>query len=523
LWEDFHPHPTNLWAVQKVRIVESSSGRPIYFIKQGRDNGEVLSVLSPWVKRLPKGSLRRWLEEDYLGKYWVFRNWYTEVGMRNQAEVAPWFNFQRRKVAKGYFGYLVDFWRKLVEPTYKPLTFGDVSCPKNCASTGLALSSEGWIYQSNAGDYWDRIADASEEVWDMLRMLAPTWDQLGDPRYRNPALELLSLDTPVIRTESGPDKIRWAQSHGKHLYILERMYIEPLQARYNDLPTYIGKASHCGILGRTFEEWDGKPVIGTHGDDWVALGKGWSASGDWSNFDLHVEGIQVVLAYKALSQVLKETARGWTDDWDGVLRSLCYIASKGPTIWPWAKVNGKLIRRVSVRRLEGHVRSGKGDFVLHNNAMNTAALRKLFERGFLGWKRFSKEAREQFGWWAKPTAQKLSTDGFVACRTLFLREADWKPWPCASSVLRNWCRPAYDPLDFPNNTQITMAVRSRELNLTLGYLPDFDYEKLFEAVLLGALEAGVRDPLGSTFSEAELARVQQKLSSDYSLISFLES
>lgn len=524
LWWDVKPLPTNLWAMRKVKEKFGKSNSVYTYEPLNASDNEIIhTTLRRWVAGLPRKSLKRWIEQDYLDKYYTFRNWYMEIGMRNQADVAPWFNFGR-KVPKGFYGYLVDFWRKLVKSSYYPLKLENIKCPDAQASTGLAFTSDGWIYSSDAGQYWTEIQEGASMIFGLLDSLAPSWSDLLNPRYRNPGLESLTLDTPVIRTESGPLKIRWAQSHGKHLYVIERAYIEPLQAIWNDSPFYIGKASNCKQFATSFDEWKGKrPIVGTHGDDWIAVFRGskW-ASGDWSSYDLLTQGVQDILSRQALSQVLNEETKLETE-WDRVLRSLAYINTKRRTIWPWAKVNGHYIRRASVRRKEGAVVSGSGDFVLHNNARNRAALQILFEPGYEGWKQFSLRARRMLGWVAKPSAQRLSCEGFVACRTLFLRENDWNPWPCAASVLRNWVRPAYNPLESPNPTRLAMATRLRELNVTLGYLPDSEYEALIRAVGSSAISAGAHDPFAQEYSEAELSRMYQKLFTGYSQSAFLQS
>lgn len=524
LWKDVYPLPTNLWAVTKVVEKPGSSGRPFsYGYLDGRDNQIIRKHLTKWVRSLPGASLRSWLEEDYLGKYATFRNWYQAVGLRNQAEVAPWFNFGGR-LPKGFIAYLENFWRQPVDVSYKPRPFDMIRCPNSDASTGLAFTGQGWIYESDAGEVWPAILEGAPQVFETLEALAPSWGQLLNPKYRNPELEMLSIDTPVIRTEGGPLKIRWAQNHGKHLYVIERAMIEPLQEVFSESPAYIGKASHCRFFGMAMDSYRGKPFVGTHGDDWIAaIGGGNFVSGDWSTFDLRVTGRQIVASRFALAKVLRETA-SWSDEWDKVLRSLTYIASKGPTIWPWAKLpSGEYTLTASVRRKVGSVRSGSGDFVLHNNAINTAALRVLLEQGFSGWKRFSDRAWQLFGWVAKPSAQIASAEGFVACRSLFLREFDFRPLPCASSALRNWVRPAYDPLDGWNNLRVLQVTRIRELNSTLGYLPESDAEPLMRSVGEAALAAGVHDPWGQEYSDYELAVVTQKMHSAYSMSSFLET
>jgi hypothetical protein len=505
-----------------MRSVETVGTGPttLYYPVDARENDSIRKELARLIEEI--SGLRLFLEQDYFGKFYVFRNWYQTYGLMRQAEIVPWNNFGVNSTPPGYYDFLYQFHDRHVRGNYRRIPVRNIKCPNGSASTGVCYTVNGWIYRSSSADIWPWLLEGIEEIETVFKELAPSWIDLFNPMYHNRALSALSLDCTVIRTEGGPTKIRWAQNHSKHSYVLERSIVVPMQdGSWNHSPLYIGKSSHSKNFGEVFDHWEGRPVVATHGDDWIAaLGDGKFASGDWSEFDHHVTGKQIVMSRKALSDVLfSKTA--WSEDDDKLLRSLTYLASKGSVLWPWTHTPKGWLPQPGIVPLTGHVRSGSGDFVYHNNAINQAGLRSIIGKGFKGWKVFVQKAASLLGWSAKRSAQIASKEGFVSCRCVHLREEDWRPIPCVSSVVRNWVRPSYDPMEHPQNFRISFVIRLRELARTLSHLPGDEFESTMKPLLRAALESGVQNPAGSEYSNSELSRWHQRLIGEYGMSSYL--
>lgn len=527
------PAATCLWATKKLKTFSHYDEIIGYVSQDQRENGDIFQAIEAHVAGC--ADVRLDLEKDYLGKFYEFRNWYLPKALAQLADLkgyivpgkafaVPWFNFGKY-LPKGYFMFLEQFWERVIPNGYKPLNLMQITCPKSDANTGIAYTSDGWIFSGETGPHWNSLLEGAVILAEELARLAPSWRQVMDPRYRNPALESICVDVPALRLESGPLKARWTHIWPKTLYIIERAYSQPLLEVWLDSPYFIGKASHCKYIGRTYSGYRGKPMVFTHGDDWVAAdGQSQFLSGDWGYFDLTIRGIQQVASYKALSDALK--AKGsWSAYWDSILRSLAYLASKAPTMWPFARRHGKYVVGPSVRRLEGKVRSGKGDFKLHEDAMNTAALRVLLAKGFQSWDRFAVDAWDKLGWIAKPDAQGRSPNGFLSCRCAFMEEDGYQPLVSVASAIRNWVRPAYDPNDALQATRVMLVTRLRDLAVTLTYTRDGEWDPVMGAVVKTAVAAGVQDPYGAEYSNAELARCAQFLhrSPEYTMSHFLQA
>jgi hypothetical protein len=429
----------------------------------------------------------------------------------------------------GYYRRLVAFWDDLVDSNYSPLLPKDIKCPKRDAASGVTYSSIGWLYTSNSGDYWPEIQECVPDVLVYLANHAPeTWADLLNGDYVNEELETICTLVPGLRLEGGPFSPRWVQVFPKMLYIIQRMIIEIIQQTWSEHEAYIGKASHCRNIGDEYAGTRGF-MIGVHGDDWIAyLALLGFASGDWSKFDLRVTGMQEVQVWRALDEVLTEKCKAWTPFWSAILRALAYIATRRRTFWCWAIIKGNLKPHISIRRLTGKVTSGDGFFVMSNNAKNKAALgtifQKVYRRGaFKGWKAFKNVAKAYFGWVAKPSSQRLCREGFVACRTAFIEKSGWQPWPSVASVLRNWARPHYDPLEWINRVRPALAIRFRAVWETLEYLPSDRFSKTMKGVLGAADSAGVEDPWGSEYSDRELQMRYGHLLDQYRHVGFLEA
>jgi hypothetical protein len=526
LWRDVTPLPTNLWAIKSVKFEPTVDGYGIYTPKRTADNGVLEAFLRGFIGRMEPGKLRTWHENMWLDSIKTFRNWYYEDVLKHRFKDLgiKWFLWGTAP-PDGFFQELVAFWERYVDANYRPLNVEEIPCPDNTASSGFVYTTEGWQYKSDTGDIWNSIVDASWEIGEYLQRFAPSWKELFKPDYTNAPLEKISINQPVVRLESGPLGVRLAMNQGKHLYLRGRRIIQRQQESFSeDELHYIGKASHCSTIGEVLDDYRGPAHIATHGDDWICVLNGQKLSGDWSKFDLHTSALQELLSRKAQYQVL---ARFLSEEDLAELRSLAYLNTRRRISWPWAMINGRLTRYVSPRRIVGHVDSGGSDFVMHNNARNQAALKVIFrrhpKRSFKGWKWFSSVSARHFGWVAKPSAQKIARTGFIACRTLFDQEFGFRPIPCVGSVIRNWLRVSYDPLEFPQNWRVALATRFVALDEALSLLPHDEWADTMGAVIDAATAAGVDDPSGAEISASERGYWMEKLHGEYSYRTFLES
>lgn len=527
------PLGTNLWCTDQV-VLEGQVWRAVN-TKRARS---LYDWLDAYVKSLNVRSVEYGLERDYFSKYYIMRNLYFPESLQNQAAVAKWY-LGGTEVGKPVEDYLLNFWRRIVPKNYKMLCPEDIPCPRYEASGGVTLIWDAiserfmWAYVKK-GPMWREIQEGTKRWLELVARAVPNdWlgrsieSLLGCDNYD---LESLTVERPVIRKESGPGGVRWARSSSANLYELGRMIMKPIQdGVWSQDTSYIGKASnaqYAALRVNKLDDW----YIGTHGDDWVAWCpkcQRWH-SGDWSNFDLRVTARQLLASYAALysslESFLSETERKW-------FYASAYFAIRAPTIWLW---NAKGERQMSVRRTLGKVRSGSGDFVMHNNAINSSVLnyvlRKVHDslgrkrefpcRSKHWWSHFS-SAADNLGWLAKPSAQMTHPHGFIACRCAFKEDRRYSPIPGITSVVRNWVNPAYDPNEYPNNTGLWLACRLRDLNTTVAWSPDDDGRRVMETVVDVALRAGVSDPYGMGYSKADLSRAMQQVVGLYSTSHYL--
>jgi len=493
-------------------------------------------VLRDYKGSLPLQSVDRHIEEEYFDKFDGVRNMYVPESLRQQAQVSRWF-LGGSDVPNSVKDYLHEFWWRHVPATYSKREVDKVKCPKYDASAGVVYRKEGaefgWDYCSK-GPFWDQIQEGTKE-WEkaVIAVVPKEWLDLPISAlvgFDNLSLERLALERPVIRKEGGPGKVRYARSSSGNVYILGRQFVTSVQDsdRWSASPSYIGRsvnAQVAGILSDEEEDW----YIGTHGDDWIAWCpkcRVWH-SGDWSNWDLHLSARLILASYEAL---FDRICSDLSESEVRLYYALAYLAVRTPTIWLWDAEGRKAM---SVRRTLGHVRSGSGDFVMHNNAVNFAVLsyllRKVHGRLDRGlpcksnhwWPHLSMWAQRHFGMVLKPSAQFTHPHGFVACRCIFTEEDRFSPRPSVASVVRNWVNPSYDPEEFPNNTPVMMYLRFLDLNKTLAWSPKEIQAKVMDAALETALLAGVEDPTGAHFSNAALSRYAQILADPYSTSAYL--
>lgn len=449
-------------------------------------------------------------EREWLDKYSVFRNWYDPFYYANT--IQPWF-LPGISIPKGFFQRLYKFWDDNISDDYKVLDPSDIKCPKADASSGLSFTSSGWIY-GKSGVHWKEIQEGASMVMDMA-----DYNEFQ-----------LAVSCPNVRLESGPDKPRVTWNWPKHLYILERCFMEPIQAQFVNKNYYIGKASNCLRAAMTIDGY--VLYVGTHGDDWVAYYRGKWYMGDWSDWDLFITALQVMTSLKALKQVLMD--RGLIDEAQAILFDKLMNANLDrQIIWPWAKTDkSDLIYAPSLRHIVGHVNSGGGWFVMVNNSLNHAGLKTIFEAfrkksyTFTP-KRFTDRASALFGWKMKPEQFGISPNSFISSRAYFSEDDGWLPSPLIGSLARNMARPNYDPGEFPNNTSLAQAARLRSLANVLSYSSDSVAFKFMEAIDKHCRSVGWDDPWGTSFSNAELALEMTKLSDlsqgTYGMDSFLST
>lgn len=530
------PFNTHLWCAGKT-IYEIGKEHSYYRCLNLRRAQEIYATLTDYVKTLNVQSVENFVEKDYLGKYFQARNFYFPISLRQQAEVSPWF-LGGSNIPEPMMGALRTWWSDRISPKYRVLTPKEIKCPRFEASAGVCYVRTGdgydWEYLPK-GRNWGRIQDGTEEWLRLVTSVLPdTW--LDAPitsliSKQCLALEALALERPVIRKESGPGKVRWARSSSGNVYILGRMFAEFAQndAKWNKSSVYIGKSSNTVYAANRCDQ--GKEddwYIGTHGDDWLA----WCPqchmwhSGDWSNFDLHVTAREMLASkqawFDAISHLLTKEQTKW-------FYALAYLSIRCPSIWLWDR-RGR--QRLSIRRTLGKVRSGSGEFILDNNAINSSKLHYLLPlthkqissdlpcKTKRWWKQFSTNA-VNLGWVAKPEAQFSHPFGFVACRCTHLLEDAFMPRPSVCSVMRNYVNPAYDPDEYPNNARDLLVVRFRELNKTLAW--SLLGDKMMETVVNVHVDtAGVKDPYGDDLSDADLSRAISRIVDQYSTRSYIE-
>lgn len=529
------PFPTNLWCIKTCEGRIRNGDEIVYFPVIGTRNPSIESALKDWVGGLHPSSVEYFVESDYLGKYNSLRNPYIPDSLFQQADVDKWF-LGGSPVPETVMSSMRMFWRSITPNDYKVLTPGDIKCPKYESSAGVCMIEKDrelmWRYCTK-GPNWNRI-QMGTEVW--LSLVAATVPDEWITRpiinlisAKNLELEALALERPVIRKEGGPGKVRWARSSSGNVYILGRMFIERIQdgMLWADNLGYIGKAqnSQRAALKRG-DEW----YVGTHGDDWIAwcpVCRVWH-SGDWSNWDLHVRATSLLASYQALFEAISSFLSSHEVK---LFYALAYLAIRCPTIWPWAKDGRPLM---SIRRTLGKVRSGSGDFILHNNVINRAWLEYLLNnvhervrvhtaqpcRSKYFWPTFSDVALLLSGMVAKPAAQFTHPHGYIACRCYHTVAESFIPRPCVTSVIRNYVNPAYDPLEFPNNSDIWMVTRFRELNKTMAWSPAAD--AVMEVMYRAHIHAGVKDPFFSKVDTPTISRMSQLITSKYSTRAYLE-
>jgi hypothetical protein len=352
-----------------------------------------------------------------------------------------------------------------------------------------------------------------------------------------PAIENLALERPVIRKEGGLMGARWARSSPGNSYILGREFVNNIQEHPNWKSSleYLGKASnvqYAALTRHRRDDWD----VATHGDDWIAWCpecQRWH-SGDWSKFDHSMSAQLIAASYQAWYDA---TVHFMTERERKLFYAMAYYAVKMRSIWLWDEFGESNLRIVKTL---GHVRSGSGEFIMGvNNPLNNSVLKYLLRKvhktlSALGirypcrkpkkfWFEFSKLARSEIGWVAKPEAQLTHPHGFIACRCVHTEKDHFSPRPGVTSVVRNWVNPATDPLERPNNTPEFMVVRMRDLNKTLAWAPGDLGDRMMSTLVDVAVDAGVEDPYGADFSDAELSRAIQKVVGRYSTRSYIES
>jgi len=541
-------YPTNLWCMTRVDVARGSDGRPTQPVKyvpvDACRASSIKEMLDTYVSSLDVRSVEYKLEMDYCNKYWIGRNYYFPDSLRQQADVDKWF-LAGHEIPAPMKDYLTQFWKSVVTSGYHFLQPSEVKCPRYEASGGVCLYKDPltgefkWGYVRK-GPYWSAIQEGTDYWFELVLEEVPDeWleipiSHLISDRYRNRELERLTVERPVIRKESGPGKVRWARMSSGNLYILGRGVMDSIQSgeAWGTSARYLGKALNAqlaAIKRSSYDDWH----ISTHGDDWMA----WCPvcerfhSGDWSNFDLHVTARQMLASHEALYGVIRNYL---TRDQQKLFYANAYLSVRAPTIWLW---NRKGEASMSIRSTLGKARSGSGDFVMHNNAINWAALNcvlrnvhsKVGERRLrpcqskLWWSTFSRVAAGTLGWVAKPEAQLTHPHGFIACRCYFVRERGFRATPSITSVVRNWVNPAYDPTEYPNSSRLWLVTRFRDVNKTLAWSPPVVAQRVADVLLDVARDAGVSDPWGMDVSNAEISRAVQQVVGLYSTSGFLES
>lgn len=532
------PFSTHLWCTGSVNY-HTDRWKSFYECLNTERATSIITTLAAYVQTLNVQSVENFVEREYLKKYYQARCFYFPVSLRQQGEVSPWF-LGGSNVPNPMMDSLRSWWSRRIDSGYKVLSPGEISCPRYEASGGVCYVKRGdtldWEYLKK-GKNWSNIQDGTEEWLKLVSASVPdSW--LTNPitaliSRNNFELEALALERPVIRKESGPGKVRWARSSSGNVYILGRMFAERAQnsVRWKESREYIGKGSNTVCAAnRCFLGEEDDWYIGTHGDDWVAYCPKCKMfhSGDWSNFDLYVTARQMLASkqawFEAISHLLSKEQTKW-------FYALSYLSIRCPTIWLWGREKGRIVDKLSIRRTLGKVRSGSGEFILDNNAINNSMLRYLLPRVHQAissiapckskrwWDRFSTEAFN-LGWVAKPEAQFSHPKGFVACRCTHVQSDGFWPRPSVCSVLRNYVNPAYDPNEYPNNARDMLVVRFRELNKTLAWSPIG--ANLMEMILDVHQSAGVEDPNGSELSDADLSRAIQRIVGLYSTRAYIE-
>lgn len=530
------PLPTSIGCMKKVEFA-CDRYRPINAARAE----SIKERLDTYVASLDVRSVEYGLEKDYLRKYYVARNYYVPENLRDQASVAKWF-LGGPQIAANMKNYLEEFWSRVVPSNYHMLTPSDIECPSYDASGGVSFirvpgGGFEWAYLKK-GPNWSAMQDGTVEWFkDIIRAVPDNWLNRSISSLitdNNRELESLTLERPVIRTESGPHHVRLARSSSSNLHILGRMVMKPIQKALwpNDL-SYIGLAMNAQVAGikctkGAYDDW----YIGTHGDDWIA----WCPvcerfhSGDWSNFDLHVTANQLLASYEALYSVI--SSRLGSREEHKLFYALAYLAIRAPIIWLWDREGRESL---SIRRTLGKVRSGSGDFVMHNNAVNQACLQLALRsvhgslrrehpcRSKLWWQRFAEYAKREFGWIAKPSAQFTHPHGFFSCRCIHTISRRFKPSPCVSSVVRNWVNPYFDPEEYPKGcSPIWLAARFRDMNKTLAWSDEDVAKTTMDGLFYVAEEAGIHDILGMNMDQSELSRAIQMVVGQYSTGHYLE-
>lgn len=543
---------TNLWCISKVNLVSPpGGGEPRYIPVNRKRATEIYPALKTYVESLPARSVARWIESDYLEKYYTFRNYYLPESLRQQAEICSWF-LGGRKVLKPVSTRMAQWWERYVPKNYRVRRPVDIACPRYEAAAGVVMTlgdsgSFEWDYLKK-GPAWDRIQLGTIRWLDLVERAVPDGaidlpinSILGQDWIE---LENLAVETPVIRSESGPGKVRWARNSSGNVYILGRMFAEGIQngESWSNSPAYIGKASNTIRLACKAAKAD-TWLVGTHGDDWIA----WCPecqmwhSGDWSNFDLHISARTILANRTQMLNVIRPFLSRQELKW---FYALTYLAIRCPTIWLWGRGEKPSL---SIRRTLGKTRSGSGEFILDNNCENAAVTRTLLEmthaelkakgrrypcKSRMFWPEFARLALYHFGWVAKPTSQLSHPMGFVACRCIHDVSRGYLPSPCITSVVRNWVNPAYNPEEFPLNTVSWMRTRFRDVVKTLAWSPDAEtpfFQVGGERLALGeglaevAMNAGVEDPWGVDQTQGDISRDIGRVKSQYGTDAYLSS
>lgn len=558
LYNAVQPLATSVWCCRRAELRAPPSSeltdREIELTQQGTlgqfwyptdsaRSPEIHEMLSAYVATLNVQSVDHFVEKEYLDKYFVFRNWYEPESLRRQTNDPPWF-IRGPPVPEPMRKRLRIWWTDHVPSGWKWVPPERIPCPKYEASAGVVMKRsfgrDQWAY-CKKGPNWPEIQEGTAAWTDLvsqvIRSRRPEW--LADGfnlerllKVREPALELLALERPVIRTESGPLSVRFARSSSGNLYLAERGFVLPIQnnRRWHDSTEYIGIARNtCLGATKAVGSSGAVPWVGTHGDDWVA----WCPqckrfhSGDWSKWDRNLSA-RLILAskdaqFRAMQHLLDREQQT-------VFIGLAYLAIRCPIVWPWDIETEK--PRLDIYPTLGKVRSGSGSFIMDNNAINHCGTSDLLERTHqvvdrqypcrskMFWPTFSMLARGLYGWDCKPDAQLTHPHGFVACRCIHTLDSLFVPRPCVSSVIRNYVNPDHDPLGRPANAPDVMIVRFRDVNKTLAWSPAA--ERVMSALAEQHLSAGVRDPLGESVSDADLQRAIQRTVGRYSTLSYLD-
>lgn len=527
------PLGTSLWCIMKVGYGQATKHDPwkYYPINPAR-NPAILDWLTSYVKTLHNESVDRFIEEEYLSKYFVMRNWYEPASLFQLGSSTKWF-LGGKEVSSAVNTNLHKFWQRYVPGNYHVLSPHDVKCPKFDAGAGIVYVRRGENYtweHCKKGPNWPNIQDGTDAWLKLAASLVPD-DWLAMPvtaliGVNESPLECLALEEPVVDFKGGPGKVRYVRKVSGNLYILGRMFISQIQngVKWKGSRSYIGIADNV-LKAAAYAEKAGESYVGTHGDDTIIYCpqcQMWHSL-DWSNWDLHITARQILASLQALLDVIRPFLNAEQLRW---FYALAYLAIRCPTLWCWGR-NGK--PSISVRRTLGHIRSGGGEFVLLNNSINwahtTAMLDDVHARAPCKSKRFWGEvanvADARYGWLIKPDSQLSHPHGFTACRCIFTRNEGFLPRPCVSSVVRNYVNPNFDPVEWPNSSDLWMVTRYRDINKTLAWSPVG--EQVMDMLDGVHRQAGIQDPFGDELSEADLSRAMLAVSDGYSARSFLES